>query len=32
MNTTISDIEVIKAKTSKIHDVDFEHLNFGSVF
>lgn len=32
MNTTISGIEVIKAKTSKIHDVDFEHLNFGSVF
>ncbi|WP_166963704.1 branched-chain amino acid aminotransferase [Yeosuana marina] len=32
MNTAVTDIEVIKAKTSKIHDVDFEHLSFGSVF
>lgn len=32
MNTAITDIEVIKTKTSKIHDVDFDHLSFGSVF
>ena len=24
MNTAVSDIEIIKAKTTKIHDVDFE--------
>lgn len=32
MNTTVSAIEVIKAKTTKIHDVDFDHLSFGSTF
>ena len=32
MNTAVSNIEVIKAKTSKIHDVDFDHLSFGSTF
>ena len=32
MNTIINDIEVIKAKTSKINDVDFDNLKFGHVF
>lgn len=33
MSTTqISKIEIQKAVTSKINDVDFEHLSFGSVF
>ncbi|WP_370478364.1 branched-chain amino acid aminotransferase [Tamlana flava] len=32
MNTIINDIEVIKAKTSKINEVDFDNLKFGSVF
>jgi len=32
MNTAVSDIEIIKAKTTKIHDVDFEHLSFGKTF
>ncbi len=32
MNTAITDIEVIKTKASKIHNVDFDHLSFGSVF
>ena len=32
MNTIINDIEIIKAKTSKINDVDFDNLKFGSVF
>ena len=32
MNTIINDIEVIKAKTSKINDVDFNNLKFGHVF
>ena len=32
MSVLTNDIEVIKAKTSKIHDVDFEHLSFGSTF
>ena len=33
MSTTQADkIEIIKAKTSKINEVDFENLSFGSVF
>lgn len=32
MNEIINDIEIIKAKTSKISEVDFENLKFGSVF
>jgi len=32
MNTIINDIEIIKAKTSKINDVDFENLKFGHDF
>ncbi|WP_298550782.1 branched-chain amino acid aminotransferase [uncultured Algibacter sp.] len=32
MNTIINDIEVIKTKTSKINDVDFDNLKFGHVF
>ncbi|WP_242158250.1 branched-chain amino acid aminotransferase [Aestuariivivens sediminis] len=32
MNTVINDIEVIKSKTSKINEVDFDHLKFGTVF
>ena len=32
MSTLISNIEVEKAKTTKIHDVDFDNLSFGSVF
>jgi branched-chain amino acid aminotransferase len=32
MNAIIKDIEVIKAKTTKINDVDFDNLKFGSVF
>ena len=33
MSTTQTDkIEIIKAKTSKINEVDFENLSFGSVF
>ena len=32
MNTIINDIEVVKAKTSKINDVDFDNLKFGHVF
>ncbi|WP_396600417.1 branched-chain amino acid aminotransferase [Algibacter sp. R77976] len=32
MNTIINDIEILKAKTSKINDVDFNNLKFGSVF
>lgn len=32
MNTLINDIEVIKAETSKINDVDFDNLKFGHVF
>ncbi len=32
MNTIINDIEIIKAKTSKINDVDFDNLKFGHVF
>ena len=27
MNEVMNDIEIIKAQTTKIHDVDFEHLN-----
>tara|TARA_R110002050_G_scaffold299787_2_gene466397 strand:+ start:6799 stop:7866 length:1068 start_codon:yes stop_codon:yes gene_type:complete len=32
MNTLTSDIEIIKSKTTKIQDVDFENLSFGSTF
>ena len=32
MNTIINDIEIIKATTSKINDVDFDNLKFGHVF
>ncbi|PWA07387.1 branched-chain amino acid aminotransferase [Flavobacterium psychrotolerans] len=33
MNTTLTNgIEIIKATTSKINEVDFENLSFGSVF
>ena len=32
MNTIINDIEFIKAKSSKINDVDFDNLKFGHVF
>ncbi|MCF7561503.1 branched-chain amino acid aminotransferase [Sabulilitoribacter multivorans] len=32
MNTIINDIEVLKAKTTKINEVDFDNLKFGSVF
>jgi branched-chain amino acid aminotransferase len=32
MDTVVSNIEVIKAKTSKIQEVDFDNLSFGSVF
>lgn len=32
MNTLIKDIEVIKIKKSKINNVDFDSLKFGSVF
>src|SRR5690606_14687708 len=32
MNTIQSDIKITKTKATKIHDVDFENLNFGKVF
>ncbi|WP_308993073.1 branched-chain amino acid aminotransferase [Mariniflexile litorale] len=32
MNSIINDIEIIKSKTTKINDVDFDNLAFGSVF
>jgi len=32
MNTKINDIEIEKAKSSKINDVDFNNLKFGHVF
>ncbi len=32
MNSIISDIEIIKAKTTKINEVDFDNLKFGHVF
>ncbi len=32
MNVVMTDIEIIKAQTTKIHDVDFEHLSFGKTF
>ena len=32
MNAIINDIEIIKAKTTKIHEVDFDDLKFGHVF
>ncbi|WP_136479857.1 branched-chain amino acid aminotransferase [Cognatitamlana onchidii] len=32
MSAIIKDIEIIKAKTTKINDVDFDNLKFGHVF
>ena len=32
MNHLVNDIEVIKSKTTKIHDVDFDNLAFGKVY
>ena len=32
MDAIINDIEITKAKTTKINDVDFDNLKFGSVF
>ena len=32
MNAIINDIEIIKAKTTKINEVDFDNLKFGQVF
>ena len=32
MSVLINDIEVIKAKTSKINEIDFDHLKFGQVY
>ena len=32
MNNLVKNIEVVKAKTTKIHDVDFDNLAFGSTF
>lgn len=32
MSTTINNIEIIRAETSKINDVDFDNLKFGHVF
>ncbi|MFL1013317.1 branched-chain amino acid aminotransferase [Flavisericum labens] len=32
MSTIIHDIEVLKAKTSKINEIDFDNLKFGHVF
>jgi len=32
MNNLVKNIEVVKAKSTKIHDVDFDNLAFGSVF
>ncbi|GGD09163.1 branched-chain amino acid aminotransferase [Hyunsoonleella pacifica] len=32
MSTIINDIEIIKTKSSKINEVDFDDLKFGSVF
>ncbi|GAA3569222.1 branched-chain amino acid aminotransferase [Snuella lapsa] len=31
MNALINDIEIIKAKTTKINDVDFDNLTFGKI-
>jgi len=31
-NTTATNLEVIKSKTTKIHDVDFDNLGFGKVY
>lgn len=31
-NTTTKNLEVIKSKTTKIHDVDFDNLGFGKVY
>ena len=32
MNNLVKNIEVVKAESTKIHDVDFDNLAFGSVF
>ncbi|GAL81688.1 branched-chain amino acid aminotransferase [Algibacter lectus] len=32
MSAIINNIEIIKAKSTKINDVDFDNLKFGSVF
>ncbi|MEP3837063.1 MAG: branched-chain amino acid aminotransferase [Algibacter sp.] len=32
MNSIINDIEIIKTKNSKINEIDFDNLKFGSVF
>ena len=32
MNSIINDIDVVKAKTTKINEVDFDNLKFGHVF
>ncbi|WP_203258333.1 branched-chain amino acid aminotransferase [Hyunsoonleella ulvae] len=32
MSTIINDIEIVKTKSSKINEVDFDNLKFGSVF
>ncbi|WP_100616079.1 branched-chain amino acid aminotransferase [Confluentibacter citreus] len=32
MNTLMSDIKITRTKTTKIHDVDFDNLNFGRTF
>ncbi|WP_220628080.1 branched-chain amino acid aminotransferase [Confluentibacter sediminis] len=32
MNTITSDIKITKTKATKIHDVDFDNLNFGKTF
>jgi branched-chain amino acid aminotransferase len=32
MNEVMTDIEIIKAETSKIHNVDFDNLSFGKTF
>ncbi|MGE5945009.1 MAG: branched-chain amino acid aminotransferase [Flavobacteriales bacterium] len=32
MNTLTSDIKITKTKATKIHDVDFDNLNFGRTF
>jgi branched-chain amino acid aminotransferase len=32
MDAIVNDIEIVKAKTTKINEVDFDNLKFGSVF
>lgn len=32
MNTLVNEIEIIRSKTSKINEVDFENLSFGKTF